>query len=185
MKAKATSIVFAIILAVLIFPGCYSSTRIDELVAKVSELGAHINELYSEIDAKDKRISELETEVERLRKLPGQRAKIEITMNPALIPCEDGQWHWTVILSEVCGVGVKLENVTTQAYIGSRVRRRDYNVAWIEKWLDDAYMPPNSSADFVAGFPCRAIEYEIITVNGIDDNGNQVTAKGRVDFLSP
>lgn len=39
-------------------------------------------------------------------------AKIEISFNPNPVPCKYGHWHWRVILTEVNGIGVKLNNLT-------------------------------------------------------------------------
>jgi len=59
----------------------------------------------------------------------------------------------------------------------------NYDSSTIEEWLGVAYLPASSWVDFGAGFPCQAITHEIVTVLGIDDNGHEITATGRVDFL--
>ncbi len=111
-------------------------------------------------------------------------AKIEISFNPNPVPCKDGHWYWRVILTEVNGIGVKLNKLTTEIYQSKRLLgTRDYDSSMIQEWLDSAYLPASSSADFGASFPCQAITHEIVTVTGTDDNGHEITATGRVDFL--
>lgn len=110
-------------------------------------------------------------------------AKIEISFNPNPVPCEDGHWHWRVILTEVNGIGVRLNDLTVDIYQGDRLLdKRDYDSSWIEEWLDSSYLPAYGSADFGAGFPCQAITHEVVTITGIDANGHEITATGRVDF---
>jgi len=46
-----------------------------------------------------------------------ETAKIEITFDPNPVPCIDGYWGWRVILTEVNGIGVKLDKLIYDRYI--------------------------------------------------------------------
>jgi len=111
-------------------------------------------------------------------------AAVEISFNPSPVPCVDEYWHWRVILTEVNGTGVKLNSLVYDRYEDVHlVDTLDYDSAWIETWLDSAYLPAYGSEDFGAGFPCQEVDYAVFTVTGTDDNGYNITATGRVDFV--
>ncbi|MFC1921584.1 hypothetical protein ACFLYQ_07670 [Chloroflexota bacterium] len=111
-------------------------------------------------------------------------AKIEISFDSNLVQCEDGMWKWRVIITEVNGIGVKLDSVIQEIYADSGMVEERVNDKgdWFEQWLTSAYLLPSGSANFGAGFPCQAISHCIYKVTGVDDNGNSIEAEGRVDF---
>ena len=197
MKAKIIGAVLVVLLMGLLLPGC-SSAQITELKVQTTELEGEITELTGEIEAKDARIAKLNNEiklknkriVELLEEIEGsvepapKIAKIEITFNPNLVPCRDGYWLWRVILTEVNGVGVKLNNLiyTRYGYGDALVDRRSYDSPWLEGWIPSAYLSPYGQAGTVFHFPCQNIGHAVITVIGIDDNGNKIMAEGWVQF---
>lgn len=213
MKAKVVSIVLVVLLVGLSgFSAIEIMILKNQVTAQTAQIAAkeaQITELKSEIEAKDKRISELEEENAKLQKEVNdlkelsKTAKIEISFRSNPVPCVNGEWHFRVIFTEVNGVGVYLNNLTLakcrlpsgSPYNDPRNKhlcfKTVYDRSWIaEKWLGypSAYFPPHYSADFGAGFPYFSdskIDYVVITITGVDDNGNEITAIGRVDLLSP
>ena len=115
---------------------------------------------------------------------PKEVAKIEITFEPNPVPCENGYWRWRIVLTEVNGVGVSLEELTMYIYSDNDLlEERPLGASKIMDWIDKAYLPAYGHARTGAGFPCQEITHEIVTVTGIDDNGDKIEASGRVDFL--
>lgn len=192
MQVKIISIGLVILLTGVLSLGC-SAGQTNELKAQIAEQQAQIADLESEIKGIDNRIAELEKqnlerqkEVEDLEQPTSGTAEIEVTFRPSPVPCEDGYWEWQAVFSEANGIGVKLDNLTYARYGPHRPDIRDYDSSWIGKnMLPSAYLPAYGSAGFRARFPCQAVDYAIYTVTGVDDNGHEIKAVGRVDFLSP
>ena len=124
--------------------------------------------------------------------VPG-KGEIEITFDPNPVPCrwdvpgvppsDRGFWRWRVVFTELGGTGVELQELEISAYSGDRLlSTREYDKGWIRRWLFEAYLRPNGRASFGAGYPCQDVTHEVYVVTGIDDNGNEITATGRIDF---
>lgn len=177
--------------------------QVTAQTAQIAVREAQITELKSEIEAKDAQISELEKENAKLQKEVNdlkelsKTAKIEITFRPNPVPYIKGSWHWRVIVTEVNGVGVYLDSLTYErckkrgpTHMGGEqvdVSRIVSDRSWIaEKWLGypSAYLPFYCSADFGAGTNGKW-DYALFTITGIDDNGHEIRATGRVDLLPP
>ena len=111
-------------------------------------------------------------------------AKIEITFDPNPVPCQDGYWQWRVILTEVNGVGVKLDTLIYDIYIVNQTvpDRQVNDSAWFEQWVPSAYLTTYGIQSTGFGFPCQEVTHAVITVIGTDDNGHKITAEARVDF---
>ena len=124
-----------------------------------------------------------ENRIDLLPKKPGS-AKIEITFSANPVPCENGRWQWRIIFTEVNGIGVKVKNVKRCSYKNSRLLQ---TIIWdganVLMWFSDAYLPAYGSVNKGAGFPCQNVTHNVYTVTGIDDNGNEVTAEGKVEFV--
>jgi len=116
-------------------------------------------------------------------------AKLNISIDPNPVPCssEDGKWHYTMILSESNGVGV---TVLSRRY--DRYTEEDelydidiYDAESIINSFGTNYIPAFSSIQ--NNFKATNItgKYAIITVSGVDDKNNTVTATIRIDYLSP
>jgi len=112
-------------------------------------------------------------------------AKIEIIFNPNPVTCQyDRSCSWQVIIKEVNGVGVKINDLTIERYRDNLlIDIHNYDSFFIEEHLGLAYLPAYGSVDFEAGLSDRAIDYEIVTITGTDDNGHEITARSRVRFL--
>lgn len=175
----------------LILPGCVSKAELDEyraLVAEqatqIEELEAQIAALNSTVEAKNARITELEKELNELReKIPeSETAKVEITFDPNPVPCENGYWHWRVIITEVNGIGIKFDKLIV-VYSNNRGSfERVYDIEEVFR-LDAAYLPAYNRASCGFGFPCQDIIYGVFTITAKDDNGNEVKASGKLSFL--
>lgn len=114
-----------------------------------------------------------------------ETAKIEITFDPNPVPCIDGYWKWRVILTEVNGIGVKLDSLIYDRYGVNQTMpadRKVYDSAWFEQWVPSAYLSTYDIQSAGFGFPCQEITHAVITVMGTDDNGHKITAEARVDF---
>lgn len=195
-KIKIVSVVLVVLLMGLTLSGCTSTEELDEcralvaeqaaqiedLEAQIEDLKVQIVDLNSTIEQKDARIVELEQELETPQK---ERAKIEIIFTPDPVPCENERWYWRVVIAEAKGIGVELKSLISYVYRGERALdvRMKWDTSRFEEVFGTSYLPPKGSMNFGAGFPCQDVTHEIVVVTGIDDNGNPVTATGRVDFV--
>lgn len=199
MKVKIVSVFLAVLLIGLFLPGCVSKGELEECEALAADQAAQIEDLEAqnddqmaqiaslkeEIKQKDAQIAELEEEISNLKEqIPKDTAKLEITFNPNPVPCQDGHWHWRVTIRENNGVGVKFEHMIREFWYEGRLSVRTEGSSEIARIfrLDSSYLPAYGAASAGFGFPCQKIEYEILTLVGIDDNGHKVKGVGRVDF---
>ena len=200
MKAKII-LGLVILLMGLLLPGC-AQGQISELEAQITEKDSQIAELETQtatldstVEAKDGRIAELEEENAQLQKeieelkveeevsIPAtDTAKIEISIDPNPVPCQNEKYRYTVTMEEINGIGVELQRMISKNY-------GEYGCVrtWDQKgWLEDInyYLPPYGvveSRQWISrDLP---VTYVIFIVTGVDDNGNEVRAEGRVDFI--
>lgn len=106
---------------------------------------------------------------------------IEITFDRNTVFCKDGYWRWQVILTEVNGVGVELNDITIEVLGEDIIINSWSDKGWL-KAINNRLSPLESvtsnrfvPSDFLA-------THVIFTVTGVDDNGYPVFAKGRVDL---
>jgi len=114
-------------------------------------------------------------------------AKINMTIDPNPVPysVENERWGFTLILSESKGIGVTLTSLKIESY-----NQEDELIAttiWDEEVLNE-YWETNYIAAFYSlqmGLAHKSVNfaYAIITVEGVDDNGNPIEATVRVDYL--
>jgi outer membrane murein-binding lipoprotein Lpp len=211
MRRRIISIVVVVLLMGLILPGCSTSqineleAQISELEAQISEQEAQIAEVEEELAEKEAQISklenqlagqpdleakiaelekekaELQAEIDKLKQLPS--AKIEITFSANPVPCENGYWDWRTIYTEVNGIGVTFENINSYEYrdndlLYTFIHEKDF----ISEKLPGAYLPAYGSVDWGGHISCSEnATHFVSTMSGIDDNGNKITATGRVD----
>ena len=108
-------------------------------------------------------------------------AAIEITFDRDTVFCKDGEWRWQVILTEINGVGVELNDITMALH-------GEHDVFWSrsdESWLEaiGGYLPALDSATSRRFVPCQLLTTHVIfTVTGVDDNDNPIVAEGRVNL---
>ena len=197
MARRAVSVVLVIVLMVFILPGCVPKTDLDECQSvvfeqadQIIELASQVTNLNATIEAKDAERTELSAQISKLKTqivalnstLEAENtAKIEVTFYPNPVPCH---WNWTMMITEVNGVGVKLESVVRRSHTknGSVTSRTYEGDAWFEQWINNSYLLAYGAADFRAGFPRPPVDYVVYVVYGVDDNGHKVEGSGRVDF---
>jgi hypothetical protein len=110
-------------------------------------------------------------------------AQLEISFDPNPVPCIDGKRHWDVIMSEINGVGVSLKTIVQDVYVGDqKVNSYFYDENWMQENLGSSYLPAFSSMINGAGCGCY-VTHQIFTVTGIDDNGHEIEATGKVEAL--
>ena len=113
-------------------------------------------------------------------------AKINITIDPNPVPynSETGKWSFNVIFSESNGVGVTLISLRFDSY--DQAEELVYTTILDEEeiidWFESNYLPAFSALSSWI-YHTWEYKYVIITVAGVDDNGNPIEATGRVDFL--
>lgn len=203
MNRKVVSIALAVLLmGLVVLPGCVSQTELDECKALVveqnttiEEQGSEIAELESQLEAKDVSIAELEEENATLQKEIEElkvevstpttaTAKIEISFDPSPVPCQNGKYSWSVFLKEVNGIGVKLQEIIMRVH-GHR------GTSWIRNWIDEDwledinyYLSPYGVVESRRFLPIEVpVTHVDFIVTGVDANGNEVRAEGRVDFI--
>ena len=113
-------------------------------------------------------------------------AKVDITIVPNPVPynSEDGRWWYNLILSESNGIGVTIISLRLDHYdqqeqlYGTKILYEED----ITDWFESNYIPAFS---VLSNWIYHTWEYKyvIITVAGVDDNGNPIEATGRVDCL--
>ncbi len=110
-------------------------------------------------------------------------ANLEISFDPNPVYCENDHLYWDVIISETNGVGVSLKTIVQDVYVGDeKVNSHFYDENWMQENLGSSYLPAFSSMINGAGSNC-GITHEVFTVTGIDDNGHEVEATGKVETL--
>ena len=113
-------------------------------------------------------------------------AQLSISVDPNPVPCssEDGEWYFTMSISESNGVGVTVTSLSFTGYnqedelTGTVILDAEEFFDWFE-------------TDYVSAFSTIQTEisrsgtsvYSIVRVAGIDDNDNPVEATGKIDFL--
>lgn len=184
---KVISIVLAVLVMGLILPGC-AQGQVNELKAQIAGKDAQIAKQQAQIAESNSEIEKLKEENLKLQKevdkLEEQTtAKIEIAFEPDPVTLKEEEWRWRVILKEVKGFGVKLNDITMQIHHGE-----DGIVdSWSDKsWLDaiDHYLPAYGSvhSDRHVGYQ-QSVTHVIFIVTGIDDNGHSIAVENRVELL--
>jgi len=113
------------------------------------------------------------------------KLNISIVPNPVPYNSETGEWLFNVIFSESNGVGVTLISLRFDSYDQQEqlVYTQILNEEDIIDWFESNYLPAFSSLSEWIYHTSAEIKYDILTVAGVDDNGNPIEATGRVDFL--
>jgi len=115
-------------------------------------------------------------------------AKLNITIDPNPVPYdtyEDGRWWVNLTLSESNGIGITLISLRFDRYnqqeqlYGTQILYEED----ITDWFDSNYLPAFSALSSWFYHKSAEKKYEILTVAGVDDDGNLVEAAGRVDYL--
>jgi len=97
---------------------------------------------------------------------------------------ETGEWLFNVIFSESNGVGVTLTSIRFDAHDQEEqlVNTKILDEEEIIDWFESNYIPAFSVLSSWIYYTW-AHKYDILTVAGVDDNGNLIEATGRIDFL--
>ena len=115
-------------------------------------------------------------------------AKINITIEPNPVPysSENESWPYDIVLDESNGVGVTLTSVRFDDY--NQEEQLYYTQFLYEEdiidWFKSNYIPAFSTLQIKGVYhkdPVR--KYNLLTIEGVDDNENLIEATGRVDFL--
>ncbi len=121
-----------------------------------------------------------------------EKSKIEITINPNPVPyfIEMQGWFYEIALNESNGVGVTLSTVTLDEY--NEDEQLTNTSVWGEQKIIDkfgsnylsAFSSLQGSVGYLIGPEESFAKYMIITIEGIDDNGNTIESMVQVDFFS-
>ena len=113
------------------------------------------------------------------------KLNISIVPNPVPYNSETGEWLFNVIFSESNGVGVTLISLRFDSYDQQEqlVYTQILNEEDIIDWFESNYLPAFSSLSEWIYHTSAEIKYDILTVAGVDDNGNPIEATGRIDYL--
>ena len=114
-------------------------------------------------------------------------AKLNISIDPNPVPydSENEQWLFNLMLTESNGVGVILISLRFDGY--DQEEELFYTqIAYEEDiidWFESNYLPAFSSLSSWMYHKSAEKIYDILTVTGIDDNGNPIEATVRIDYL--
>ena len=117
-----------------------------------------------------------------------KRAKINVSFYPNPVPYSSGigKWSFDVILSESNGIGVTLTSLRFDSYNpqGQLVNTQSLDEEEITDWFDSNYLPAFSTlkASIYHYLP-YLVKYDILTVEGVDNNYYPIKATGRVNYL--
>jgi len=114
-------------------------------------------------------------------------AKLNISIVPNPVPhnSETGEWLFNVILTESNGIGVTLISLRFDGY-DQEEELFNTQILYEEDiidWFDSNYLPAFSSLQAIIYHTSTALKYDILTVVGVDDNGNPIEATERIDYL--
>jgi hypothetical protein len=120
-------------------------------------------------------------------------AKLNISFDPDPSPYSsgDGYWPFTITISESNGIGVTLTSLRFDAYnqAGQFIDTQWVYEDEIIEWFGSNYIAAFSSIQTQDDFGFSAppgeefTKYEILTIEGVDDNNNPIEATGSHDFL--
>ena len=114
-------------------------------------------------------------------------AKVDITIVPNPVPynSEDGRWWYNLILSESNGIGVTLISLRLDHYdqqeqlYGTKILYEED----ITDWFGSNYLPAFSALSSWIYVTSTRRKYDILTIEGVDDNENPIEETERIDFL--
>lgn len=112
--------------------------------------------------------------------------KIEIAINPNPVTCQGGLWKWRMIFNEVNGVGIKIKEVSTTYFLHDTILTKNVDTSEerLAIWFPpDGYLQAYGLRDAGGGLNCQSVTSWLLTVIGIDDNGNEITATAEINFL--
>ncbi len=112
------------------------------------------------------------------------KAVVAVSFDPNPVPYVSGRVSYKVILRETNGVGITLKRVVDQGYSSQGPGQPHVyeTLDWFQQWLPNAYLSPNGEASMNAGTG-SGWTYYTYEFTGIDDNGHQIVATARVDFI--
>lgn len=115
-------------------------------------------------------------------------AKINVFFYPNPVPYsyETGDWSFDIIFTESIGIGVTLTSLKFDSYNhqGQLFSTQNLDEEDIIDWFDSNYLPAFSTLKASSIYHASAkIKYDILTVEGVDDNYYPVKATGRVNYL--
>lgn len=129
--------------------------------------------------------SSAETKTSPTSPQSAMQAAVVVSFDPNPVPNTDGYWRYEVTLTETMGVGVTLNSLVLRYYTtsGPAGQPQVYDTSeWFDKWLPNGYLPANEKVTTGSGLPVQPISYGVFTYNGVDENGHEIVAEGRVDL---
>jgi len=117
--------------------------------------------------------------------------KVSISFDPNPVPysSENERWSFNIVLDESNGIGVYLSSIKLDSY--NQEDELIDTTIWYEADEEEItslfgsnYLPAFSSIRGIASHHNTTFKYTILSIEGVDDNGNPVEVIGRVDFLS-
>ena len=114
-------------------------------------------------------------------------AKINVFFNPNPVPysSETGEWLFNLILSESNEIGVTLTSLRFDSY-NQQEQLFFVQILYEEDiigWFGSNYLSAFSALQASIYHTSTVLKYDILTVEGVDDNNNPIEATGRVDYL--
>jgi len=118
-------------------------------------------------------------------------AKVSISFDPNPVPysSENERWSFDIVLDESNGIGVDLSSIKLDSY--NQEDELIDTTIWYEADEEEItslfgsnYLPAFSSIQGIASHHNTTFKYTILSIEGVDDDGNPVEVIGRVDFLS-
>jgi hypothetical protein len=200
MERKIFAVGLTFLFLFLSISGC--SGEKEDLRGQIESLEKQITTKEQEIASKDIEIANKDAEIEALKKEKEQEkqdckdevralteennklkadafvAKVELSTIPDSeeIVCEGDNMLWTLVFSEVNGVGVSINKLDTTYYSSDggkagEAHRDSSNCDWLP-----LYIPPNGEFSIGSGSPCnRKVVKFVYYIEGIDDNGHPIT----------
>jgi len=115
-------------------------------------------------------------------------AKINAFFYPNPVPYSSGigKWSFDIILTESNGIGVTLTSLKFDSYNqqGQLFSTQNLDEEDIIDWFDSNYLPAFSTLKASSIYHTSAsIRYDILTVEGVDNNYHPIKATGRVNYL--
>jgi len=115
-------------------------------------------------------------------------AKINVSFYPNPVPYSSaiGKWSFDIILTESNGIGVTLTSLKFDSYNqqGQLFSTQNLDEEDIIDWFDSNYLPAFST--LIASdiyHTSTVLKYDILTVEGVDNNYYPIKATGRVNYL--
>ncbi len=208
MKAKIVIILLITLLTCLmLLPGCTSKEElecnalVEEQIEQIGSLEIQVNDLQNQASSLNSTLESKEVYIEELLKQQqkqeeqeqkSETAKLEISFSLNPITSREERYCWRVILTEVNGVGVKLDELiytllkcesTGSYFISSNKIYDSSEIKNMFSSLNSSYLLPYTRVYSNFCISSIADHIVVITITGTDENDNKIEALGEADLL--